>query len=494
MARRPKAVELPSLGSLDRSAGGLGRQLTLMLRGAVQCGDLKPGELLPSSRLLAQALHVARGTIVEAFSQLLAEGTLETNPGGGTRVARSLPTAPTKGKLKRPVLADSPAQLNSRASRFAEIAASMRPLPHVPFAVSVPVGLAAPDDVWRRLGNKVRARGPGAPASYDDPQGALVLREAIADYVRRSRSVHCTADQVIVTSGTQQGLYLSSQVLLESGDMAWVEDPGYRGLSAILENTIGPRQMAWVPVDGEGLDVATGIQMANSARVAFVTPSHQYPLGMPLSMARRNAILSWAKKQKAWIVEDDYDSELRYAGHPFPALQGMAPDRVIYLGTFSKILFPSLRLGYAVVPPGLEKSFIGARILMDRHPPTADQHVLAAFMSEGYLDRHIRRIRNVYAERREQIIELLQKHIRKNLAWLQPSDQGAHVVLFLAENINDREVVNIALERGVSVRPLSTMYSPDKARPGLILGLVDFPYDQLEAAVIILSKAINSCS
>lgn len=494
MARRPKAFELPALGSLDRAAGNLGRQLTLLLRDAVQRGDLKPGELLPSSRLLAQALQVARGTVVEAFSQLLAEGVLETNPGGGTRVASSLPSAPAKGRQKRAVTSSQVTALNARAARFADIAVSMHPLPHVPFAVSVPVGLAAPDDVWRRLGNKIRARGPGAPASYDDPQGALVLREEIADYVRRSRSVHCTADQVIVTSGTQQGLYLSSQVLLDSDDIAWVEDPGYRGLTAILENTIGSKQMALVPVDDEGLDVGAGIHAAPNARAAFVTPSHQYPLGMPLSMARRSALLAWAQKHKAWIVEDDYDSELRYAGHPFPALQGMAPDRVIYLATFSKILFPSLRLGYAIVPPGLEKSFIGARILMDRHPPTADQHVLAAFMAEGHLDRHIRRIRNVYAERREQIILLLQEHIHGNLAWLQPSDQGAHVVLYLAEKINDKEVVRIALEKGVSVRPLSTMYSPSEVRPGLVLGLVDFPYEQLEGAVKVLAKAIKSCA
>ncbi|MFL9924123.1 PLP-dependent aminotransferase family protein [Herbaspirillum lusitanum] len=494
MARRPKVVELPALGSLDRSAGNLARQLTVLLRDAVQRGDLIPGELLPSSRFLAQALEVARGTVVEAFSQLLAEGVLETKLGGGTSVASSLPPTPAKGKQARPRALATPLALTGRATQFAEVAALMHPLPHVPFAVSVPVGLAAPDDVWRRLGNKIRARGPGAPASYDDPQGIRVLREAIADYARRSRSVHCTAEQVIVTSGTQQGLYLSSQVLLEPGDLAWVEDPGYRGLSAILENTIGHRQMACIPVDEEGLDVAAGIRTNGAARVAFVTPSHQYPLGMPLSMARRSALLSWAQKHKAWIVEDDYDSELRYAGHPFPALQGMAPERVIYLGTFSKILFPSLRLGYAIVPPGLEKSFIGARILMDRHPPTADQHVLAAFMEEGHLDRHIRRIRNVYAERREQIIGLLHKHIRRSSAWLQPSDQGAHLVLLLAEHMNDRDVARAALKRGVSVRALSPMYSAGKARPGLILGLVDFPYEQLEAAVVALSKAIKSCA
>lgn len=177
--------------------------------------------------------------------------------------------------------------------------------------------------------------------------------------------------------------------------------------------------MVRVPVDEEGIQVETGIKLSKHARAAFVTPSHQYPLGMPMSLARRTALLAWAKQQNAWIIEDDYDSELRYNGQPFPSLQGMAPDQVIYLGTFSKVLFPSLRLGYAVLPKELVAPFCGLRVLIDRHPPAADQHVLAAFIQEGYLERHIRRTRNVYAEVREYIIGLIEKYIPQELAWLQ---------------------------------------------------------------------------
>ena len=195
----------------------------------------------------------------------------------------------------------------------------------MPFAISVPIGLTAPDDIWRRLGNRLRARGAGAPSGYADPQGALPLREAIADYVRRSRSVRCHADQVVITSGTQQGLHLASQVLLGAGDQAWVENPAYRGITALLDSTGRRDAMVRVPVDADGIDVDAGIRLAPHARVAFVTPSHQYPLGMPLSMARRNALLAWARGQRAWVVEDDYDSELRYEGHPFPSLQGPTP-------------------------------------------------------------------------------------------------------------------------------------------------------------------------
>src|SRR5579859_1571470 len=346
MARKPKAVEVPAIGMLDRAAGHLGRQLAQALREAVRRGDLKPGEVLPSTRTLAASLHVARGTVVEAFEQLIAEGFLQSQPGSDTRVAQSL-TVPADPRARSSSVETTP--LPERARLFAQVARQFSAVPQAPFAVSVPIGPAAPDDVWRRLGNRLRARGPGAPAGYGDPQGALALREAVADYVRKSRSVRCEADQVIVTSGTQQGLYLSCQVLLDGDASAWVEDPAYRGITAILESSGRPERMIRVPVDAEGLNVDEGIKLAPHARAAFVTSSHQYPLGMPLSMARRNALLTWARANNAWVVEDDYDSELRYAGHPFPSLQGLDPNRVVYLGTFSKILFPSLRLGYAVV-------------------------------------------------------------------------------------------------------------------------------------------------
>src|SRR5690606_35597474 len=208
------------------------------------------------------------------------------------------------------------------------------------------------------------------------------------------------------------------------------------------------------------------------------------------SMARRNALLDWAGKHNAWIVEDDYDSELRYAGHPFPSLQGMDPIRVVYLGTFSKILFPSLRLGYAVVPEGLEAAFCGARVLMDRHPPDFDQHVLAAFINEGHLDRHARRIRGVYAERRVQLIEMIGRLVPPDIAWLQPSDQGMHVVLWLAHRVDDRAIVAALLAAGVAARPVSPMFSDGKGRPGLILGLGDFDRPRVEAAIRQLTAVL----
>lgn len=337
----------------------------------------------------------------------------------------------------------------------------------------------------------MRAHGQGAPGGYGDPQGALPLREAIAEYVRRSRSVRCEAEQVIVTTGTQQGLFLACLVLMSRQDFAWVENPAYPGITAIL-NTVGsPERMVRVPVDEEGLDVAAGIRLQADARVAFVTPSHQYPLGMPMSMARRNALLAWARDKSAWIVEDDYDSEFRYSGHPFPAMQGLDPERVIYLGTFSKVLFPSLRLGYAIVPPPLVQAFCGARVLLDRHPPSADQHVLASFIAEGHLERHIRRMRGVYTQCRNHLFEIVRDVLPGDLTRLQPSDQGMHSVLWLTAQIDDVAVAQRAMKEGVAVRPVSAMYHAGEGPPGLILGLSAFSPEQMKEAAQKLAHIIS---
>jgi len=492
MPRIPQRIDIPALGELDRSKGQLGRQLAQVLRDAVQNGNLRAGDPLPSSRVLAQSLGVARGTVVEAFEQLLAEGVLESQPGASTRVAWSLTTSSnSKAPAEKQARIEKPVLLSSAAMAFANVAREFTPLAQVPFAVSVPLRGAQPDDAWRKIGNRIRA-GRGRPSGYDDPQGVPELRKAVADYIRRSRSVQCRPEQVIITGGIQQALYICCQILFDAGDKVWVEDPAYRGITAILEHAAQQVNMIRVPVDAEGIQVDKGIEHAPDARAAFVTPSHQYPLGMPMSMARRNALLAWARAHNAWVVEDDYDSELRYAGHPFPSLQGLDPSRVIYLGTFSKILFPSLRLGYAVVPETLVKPFCGARILMDRHPPSADQHVLAAFMQEGHLDKHIRRVRNLYARKRNELIGMLDRIIPIELGQRQPSDQGMHIVFWLAKDIDDVAVAAQALALGVAVRPVSPTFSAEWKRPGLIMGLGDFETEKMEAALQKLLNIIRS--
>jgi GntR family transcriptional regulator/MocR family aminotransferase len=481
MSKKRISEDLPALGMIDRAAGQVGRQLAYRLRDVIKKGELKPGERLPSTRMLASSLGLARGTVVEVFDQLAAEGYLDAHIGAGTRVAQALEGCTP---LPHPDLSVRPQAARLRAApnvrRYAAIARSLAPLPAAPFSIAVAAGAVAPDDNWRRLGNRIRASAAAAPASYGDPRGLLELRAAIADYVRKSRAVTCEPQQVIITGGTQQGLYLAARVLLAPGDAVWAENPAYPGLTAVLSDC--DIRIYRVAVDQQGIDVAGGIAAGPHARAAFVTPSHQYPLGMPLSMSRRTGLIAWARENGSWIVEDDYDSELRYAGHPFPSMQGMDPTRVVYLGTFSKVLFPALRFGYAVVPEPLVEAFAGARVLMDRHSPTVEQHVLAAFMREGYFETHIRRIRSVYAERRATLIAEIEKELSP---WghLQPSDQGMHLVIWLRAGIDDIHVAGRAEAAGVVVRAVSPMYGGRSRRSGLMLGFGGFPTEQLVMAV-----------
>nr|WP_244112142.1 PLP-dependent aminotransferase family protein [Burkholderia gladioli] len=476
------------------SRGRTGTWVAPALSLPVAAMGLHPGQARPG-RDAEPVSRVGRagavGGVVGAAGAAGAAGTAEATE--ATEAAKSAKAGNSRCHAAASVTGENPvgpSRLPGPAAMYAAIAADFEPLPPIPFAVSVPGGATLPDAAWRRLGNRLRARGPAAPSGYGDTRGVDALREAIAAYVRRARSVRCEAAQVIVTSGTQQGLYLATQVLLGEGERAWVENPAYRGITAILESTGRREAIVRVPVDAEGLDVDAGLRLAPEARAAFVTPSHQYPLGMPLSVARRDALLDWARARDAWIVEDDYDSELRYAGHPFPALQGLDPRRVVYLGTFSKILFPSLRLGYAIVPPELVAAFRGARVLMDRHPPEADQHVLAAFIGEGHLDRHIRRVRGVYAASRARLIATLDAALPSELAWREPSDQGMHLVLWLAPGLDDRRVAAAALEAGVAVRPVSPMYAPGTARAGLVLGFGGYDEAVMEAAARRLAAVI----
>ncbi len=489
MPKRRSTIAIPSLKAIDR-AGQVGRQLAQALRDAIACGELKPGERLPSTRTLAASLGVARGTIVEAFDQLAAEGYLDAKVGAGTRVAAALMdarlTAPSAPARQSAAVNDI--DLPPSVARLAAVARALAPQPPVPFAIAVPAAGIAPDDHWRRLGNRVRASKHAAPAGYADPLGLPELRVAIAEHVRRARAVHCEPEQVIISSGTQQGLYMTGRVLLSRGDSVWAEDPAYPGLTAVLDD-LGV-QTHRLSVDAQGIIVGRGLEVCPEARAAFVTPSHQYPLGMPLSMARRKALIAWANHTRSWIVEDDYDSELRYAGHPFPSMQGLSPSRVLYLGTFSKVLFPSLRLGYVIAPSLLIEAFAGARAILDRHSPTADQHLLAAYMREGLFEAHIRRIRGLYAERRTVLLSALEQALPEGCA-VQPSDQGMHILLWLPDDADDVDIAARAVAAGLAVRPISLMYAARPGRPGLMLGFGGFPPDQLQVAVTKLTRLLR---
>jgi GntR family transcriptional regulator / MocR family aminotransferase len=292
-----------------------------------------------------------------------------------------------------------------------------------------------------------------------------------------------------VVSGSQQALDLAARVLLDPGDAVWVEDPGYMGARGALSGA-GARLVP-VPVDGEGLEVAEGIAREPGARLTCVTPSHQYPLGVTMSLGRRLELLGWANRSGAWVVEDDYDSEYRYTGRPLEALQGLDGEgRVLYVGTFSKVLFPALRLGYLVVPPDLIDAFVSARELTDRHPPTVDQVVLADFISEGHFVRHLRRMRALYAGRQAALVEEAARELG-GLLDVYPTAAGMHLVGWLPEGVDDREATRRAANFGVEAPPVSLYGSLPGGRGGLMLGYAAFAEGEMRGGVRRLAAALG---
>jgi GntR family transcriptional regulator/MocR family aminotransferase len=367
----------------------------------------------------------------------------------------------------------------------------------------VPDLAAFPSGVWSRLWARRWRRPPRALLDYADPAGYWPLREAIADYLRTVRAVRCDAEQVLIVSGSQQGLDIAARVLLDVGDEVWMEDPGYGGARGALI-AAGARVQP-VPITSTGLDVEAGRATAPRARLVYVTPSHQYPLGVAMPLGRRLALLEWARQADAWVLEDDYDSEYRYTNRPLAALQGLDDDgRVIYLGSFSKVLFPGLRLGYVVVPRGLVAAFGATRALVDRHAPTLDQAVLADFMVEHHFERHVHRMRALYAERQATLVAAAQEHLG-GLLEVGPADTGMHLVGWLvgqagdgsgwrtgqAGDGSDRLAAERAWAAGVEVQALAAYTWGRPVRPGLVLGYAAVAPEEIRRGVARLAQALR---
>lgn len=497
------AVDVSVMVPLNRSSGApLHRQLYDGLREGILAGRFPAGARLPSTRGLAAELGVSRNTVTSAFSQLLVEGYLEGKVGSGTYVTGVLPDEMlsarrgTRGAGLREETLPSPGR---RLSRRGELLAATQTVtirdkgsPRA-FRPCVPALEEFPVREWRLLASRRWRHSPSGLLGYGDPAGYLPLREAIAGYLGAARAVRCSPDQVVVVSGSQQALDLAARVLLDPGEAAWVEDPGYAGARAALAGASA--RLVPVPVDGEGLDVSAGIEREADALLAYVTPSHQYPLGPMMGLARRLELLRWARGVGAWIVEDDYDGEYRYSGRPLEALQGLdAEGRVIYVGTFSKVLFPALRLGYLVVPPDLTDAFVAARELSDRHAPVIDQAVLADFITEGHFARHVRRMRALYASRQEALVEAAKKEL-DGLIDVGPAEAGMHLVGFLPEGSDDREASRMAAAHGVEAPPISSYAlepHPERPRrPGLLLGYAAFTETEILRGVRRLATALG---
>lgn len=468
-------------------------QLYENLREAVLGGRLAAGTRLPSSRDLSAELGVSRNTVTNAYARLRAEGYLEGRVGSGTYVSPTVPEgllqvgdreAGESGFFSGRGISRRGALLSGTPPTVADYGDRPRA-----FQPGLPALEEFPSRVWRKLYSRVWRQPPRGLLGYGDPSGYQPLREAIAGHLGAARAVRCSWEQVIVVSGSQQALDLSARLLLDPGDEVWVENPGYPGAKAAF--TGAGAALVPVPVDGEGLDVSAGERASRSARLAYVTPSHQYPSGATMSLSRRLELLDWARRSDAWILEDDYDSEYRYAGRPFEALQGLDVEgRVIYSGTFSKALFPALRLGYLVVPGDLVDSFVAARELSDLHPPSVEQAVLARFILEGHFTRHLRRMRALYAERQAVLVEAAQS--LEGALEVRPAEAGLHLVGWMPHGSDDRVASRAAASRSVEAIPLSWYADGPLPHKGLMLGYAATPEPEILAGVDRLSAALDS--
>jgi GntR family transcriptional regulator / MocR family aminotransferase len=473
--KRLSAAFIPPIMFEKRQKSPLYRQLYEWLRTAISEGRMRPGQRLPSTRSMAAELRVSRISVFNAYEQLHSEGYLESFAGSGTCVAPAIPdealhvAADHKQNGSRRVVS------RSRAFRVSTRASDLLKAPPEPwlhnfgaFRVSLPALDHFPVDLWSKLVARHSRKMSRTIMAYGEAMGYLPFREAIAEYLCTFRGVRCDAAQVLVTTGSQQALQISAQVLLDPGDEVLVEDPGYAG--ARLAFTSAGAQLVPVAVDGEGMITSEIIRRRFRARVVYVTPSHQYPLGMTMSAARRMSLLSWAVRTNSWIIEDDYDSEYRFGSRPIAALQGLdTHGRVIYIGTFSKVLFPALRLGYVVVPKQLVPSFSAIRDAADIFSSTLFQSVLTDFIREGHFARHIRRMRMLYMERRTALVNAIRDHMEGILEVIG-SDAGMHLVALLAQGINDVSVSREAAGMGISAMPLSSCYLKPPKKRGLILG------------------------
>jgi GntR family transcriptional regulator/MocR family aminotransferase len=470
----------------------LRQQVYLRLRTAIEQGTFAAGSKLPPSREHAKALGVARNTVLWALERLQAEGYVVARVGDGSYVAPDLaalrlPAPPTSRKGAAPLL---PATgLSQRGRLIAETALRWQaPIAAVSaFRIGTPAVDAFPFELWSRLERQLPARVRQDTAQYLAPAGHKPLREAIAQWLLVSRGIRCEADQVVVTSGSQQAIDLIARLLLDPGDEVLVEDPGYLGIrNCLVGHGVAARP---VSVDDQGLDIAAGAARWPAARMAVVTPTHQFPLGVHMGLARRLELLEWARKHKAWVVEDDYDGEFQYGPHRIPALCSLPhSERVLYVGTFSKTLHPGLRLGFLVLPASLVEAFASAKALSDRHSPGAVQEVLARFITEGHLLRHLRRMRELYQQRQAVMIESLRK-VSGGALQLAPAAQGMHLAHEVGERVDDTRLSRRAAELGVYLAPLS-LYCVEARRRGWVFGYAGFDEGVLRHAARVLRPLV----
>jgi GntR family transcriptional regulator / MocR family aminotransferase len=464
------------------------------LRAAIMSGALAPNARLPSSRMLAKDLGVARNTVDWALGQLVADGYIVRRRGAGSFVAPRLPERDSPPRARKRLDAAAKAipaerRLSQRAKALQSYPGHYRPIVPVPFTPSLPPIDLFPRNVWNRLLKREASRSGSDYWAYGASNGLPALREAIAAHASAMRATRCSPDQILVVTSTQQAVELAGKVIGDPGDSAWVETPGYQPVQHCLR--AAGLQVVPVPVDEEGLNVEAGRALEVRARLAYVTPSHQYPMGYEMSLVRRKALLGWAAEADAYIVEDDYDGDYRYEGRPIASLQGIdARGRVIYIGSFNKILFPALRIAYAIVPEPLIGAFVDAKHTADGHTALLTQGVLAAFIREGHLARHLRKTRAVYDERRIAFLEEARR--LGDVLEFGPARAGMHVTGMFrpAVHLDDRIVAARCSRAGVEVHPLSKYGATE--RGGLVFGFAGASRATSRSGIEIVRRVIAS--
>lgn len=492
MAKHFEGPILPFLRLDDGVALPKFRQVQDQLRQAILKGHLRAGTRLPASRILCEELGLSRQTLVRVLENLKAEGYIEARQGAGTFVSAALPKPAARPNWRK-TAPDRPDALPPRLSRIGalsrQMSADIGQFEAMPFLPNRPAIDRFPFALWRKCWNSVTRGGQVAALGYGDLGGELALRQRIAEYLAVHRHDPCDPEQIVITPGGHAAFTLAVLALADPGDGIWFEDPG-PVTTYNLFHTLGFR-MCLTDVDSEGMDVAGATTRYPDARIAFVMPSRHHPLGVTLSLPRRLALLEWARTNDAWILEDDYDSEFRYDGAPLPSMRSIdAHDRVIYAGSFSKALYPGVRVGYLVLPPQLVDTFRNLSGLINRSVPVETQLVLAEFIGGGHFASHLRRMRSLYAERREAFLEAGQSALA-GLARIDCSESGLNALVWLAGEREDSAVRRDVLEAGLQCYPLSD-YTVAAPRPAaLILGYAGVPAERMKAYLGRFAEALS---
>ena len=470
------------------------QQLTEKIRTAVLEGRLKPRQKLPSSRSLAKSLVISRSTVTQSYEQLASEGYLETRRGSGTYICDRLPDDWLKSQSLKPVTSKilQAADLSRFATNLTEIDTLQVSEPdyEISFRYGNPAVEYFPIQQWRKLLARHCQNSPLLLNYAVDAAGYLPLRQEIANYLQRSRAARCTPEQVMIINGSQQALDLIARIIINPGDWVAMEEPGYLGARHCFLGQLA--QIQPITVNYAGLDVEALNNCQQKFKLVYITPSHQFPTGVTMSLSQRITLLQWAEKTNTLIIEDDYDSEYRYESQPIPALQGMDRSQlVIYMGTFSKILFPSLRIGYLVVPPRLIPVVRKAKWLCDRFCPILEQYTLTDWIREGHFERHIRRMRQLYNQRRQVLIQAFERYFGKRVTILG-AKAGIHVMVRIDTNLSDEQAIQKAAAAGIGLISAKGYYLQPQNQGEFIFGYAQLEVTQIEKGIKILAQVLNN--